>query len=84
MGGSTKASKLREIPAKASTTHSGMTAVTFLADEEAWSMKLGCASVTGLSKGSSKSGSVECNYSEFHTSNVRHIDILTLSRRHTF
>ena len=36
VGGSTKVSKLRAIPAKASTMHSGMTAVTFLADEEAW------------------------------------------------
>ena len=35
MSGSTKASKLRANSAKASTTHSGMAAVTFLSDEEA-------------------------------------------------
>ena len=50
VGGSTKALRLRAGSTKASTTHSGMPAATFLSDEEAWSMELGCASVTDFWK----------------------------------
>ena len=56
--------------------HSGMSADPFLlSDKEAqrhWS------------GGSSKTGFVECNYSEFDITNISHIDVLTLLSRHVF